>query len=242
MPWPLPPRTLLRDLLPLSRPWTWPPARNCTSMKNVDSWWTWFFSDPLPSPLVPLVFHTFSSSSLQVPEVAEVESLPRMLLVTSSLPKLTLNPRLPTIDRWPRDWREMPHTLLSRMIRLLKPTVLMLSAPIWVASYHGRLPTTSSCALAMDPNTLLMDTSSVDLPHFLLHLPTVMLPRMERSFSPHGPKKISEPEERDGGTKLQYNTVRKPVLSICPRRVDSAGRWNASQTKLGSPSIDVQYI
>merc|ERR1712085_154873 len=74
---------------------------------------------------------------------------------------------------------------------------------IWAASYHGRPPTTSSCVLAMDRNTRPTDTLSVDLPLFRSLLPTVIPVRMARSFSPRGRKKISEPEERDGGTKLR---------------------------------------
>merc|ERR1712091_100154 len=98
---------------------------------------------------------------------------------------------LPETDHWPRVLREMPHTSLSRMTRPLNPTVLTLSALTWVALSHGLPPTTSSCALATDPNTLPMDTSSVDLPLFLSLLPTATPPKTERSCSPPGPKKIS---------------------------------------------------
>merc|ERR1712176_1025119 len=52
-----------------------------------------------------------------------------------------------------------------------------------------------------------MDTSSVDLPLFLSRLPTATPPMMERSYFLPGPKKISELEERDGGTKLQERSV-----------------------------------
>merc|ERR1712194_3765 len=169
-------------------------------------------SDQLASRLVPSVSHTSYSSSLQVPEVVVVESLPRMPLVTIFSRRPTLPRSLLETDHWPRVLREMPHTLLSRMTRPLNHTVLMLSALTWVALSHGQLPTTSSCALVTDPNTLLMDTSSVDLPLFLSPLLTATRPKMERSPSPPGPKQISEREERDGGIKLpdrpRYRSIR----------------------------------
>merc|ERR1712194_482379 len=92
---------------------------------------------------------------------------------------------------------------------------LMLSALTWVVLFHGPPPTTSSCARVTDLNTPLMDMLSVDLPLFLSLLPTVTPARMERSCSLHGPKKISEPEERDGGTKLLPVSRLRPISALC---------------------------
>lgn len=72
-----------------------------------------------------------------------------------------------------------------------------------VASSHGRLPTTSSCARAMDLNMLLMDTLFVVLLLFLWLLLTAMLMMLERLSSPHGLSPTSVQARRDGGTKLQ---------------------------------------
>jgi hypothetical protein len=79
---------------------------------------------------------------------------------------------------------------------------------------HGLLPTTSSCARATDPNTPPLVPSFVDLLPFLLRLPTVMLPKMERSFSPHGLRMISVPEARDGGTKLSSCVTLDDLLRL----------------------------
>lgn len=74
-------------------------------------------------------------------------------------------------------------------------------------SCHGLLPTTSSCAPAMDLNIPQMVPLFVDLLlfHLLLHTVIPML-NLEKSFSRLGPKMISVLEERDGGTKaMQAN-------------------------------------
>merc|ERR1719162_2669451 len=47
-----------------------------------------------------------------------------------------------------------------------------------------------------------MDTSSADPLLFPWLLPTATPAKTEESSSPLGRKQISEPEERDGGTKL----------------------------------------
>ena len=85
------------------------------------------------------------------------------------------------------------------------------SAHTWDVSSHGLPPTTSSCAHATDLNTPPMDPLFVDPLLFLSLLPTVILPTMERSFSRLGPRKISVPERRDGGTKLLL------MMSLCQR-------------------------
>merc|ERR1711937_100142 len=89
----------------------------------------------------------------------------------------------------------------SRTTRLSNPTVWTPSAHTWVALFRGPLPTTSSCARATDPSTHQTDMSFVDLLLFHCHSLTARRPRMARFCFPHGPKKISEPGARDGGTK-----------------------------------------
>lgn len=55
---------------------------------------------------------------------------------------------------------------------------------------------------------LPMVTLFVDLLLFPLLLPTVMSLKMERSFSRPGPRLISVPAERDGGTKLELHYLK----------------------------------
>ena len=68
--------------------------------------------------------------------------------------------------------------------------------------YLGQLLITNSCAHVTDHNMHQMVMSYADqhLFHLLLH--TVTYKTMERFTSPNGLKKISVPEERDGGTKF----------------------------------------
>merc|ERR1719215_486526 len=96
--------------------------------------------------------------------------------------------------------------LIVRRTEPLRTTVLMQCALTWDVLSHGLLPITNSCAHATDRNMLLMVMLYLD--QLLFHLPllTVMLLKTTiRSFSLLGPKMISVPEERDGGTK--YTTV-----------------------------------
>merc|ERR1719282_1923029 len=72
-----------------------------------------------------------------------------------------------------------------------------------------------------------MDTSFVDQHLFPWLLRTATLLMMERSSSPHGPKKISEPEERDGGTKpLMYQ-----LENVLAQHTVCAGCGLRSQTE-----------
>eukprot|EP01083_Nonionella_stella_P199984 732881_1 len=95
----------------------------------------------------------------------------------------------------------MPHTLSLRMMDLLRPTALTPCALTWDVLSHGLLPTTSSCAHAMDLNTPPLEPSSVDLPLFPSHSPTLKLARAETFFSAPGQRLTSVPMESLGGCK-----------------------------------------
>ena len=118
-----------------------------------------------------------------------------------------------------KDSKVMPPTS-SLLPMVLKISVLMPSAPIWAALFHGTRTPTSSSVLATALNMTKMVRSSEDQLHSVSLSPTSISRELTRFNLDPGLKKISEQVPPLGGND-DYESKYFPIINFENRIYDN---------------------